>query len=97
MTTPQDVEKDGNYSVEDMKPSYHTYERVFLTITNILIISIMLSDFMHFTGLIKVGNLQFLTLGNLVVVVLAYFSFLIKQRMRRRIERYEKNISDQNT
>jgi hypothetical protein len=88
----EDPKEESMENAEDTHraPSIYREERFFLVFSNILIVTIMISDFLYFTNIMKIENLKVLTISNLLVLLIAYISFLIKQRIRRRIERYEK-------
>ncbi len=66
-------------------PKLSRKARVFLSIANIAIITILISDLFYFMGMIQEIELPSLAFGNLGVLVLAYFSYVLKRRIRRKM------------
>lgn len=72
-------------------PRLSRRERVFLFVANIAIITILISDLLYFLGMVQETKLPLLASGNLGVLVLAYFSYILKRRIRRRMLEAEGN------
>jgi len=70
-------------------------ERIFLKTVNIFIIAILIPDLMFFLGLVYERELKLLAIGNICVLVLAFFSYLVKRRIRRRISRISREINNE--
>lgn len=62
-------------------------ERFFLTICDLLTVTIVLVDLMFFMGFVKVSNLMILALVNIGIVGVSYFSYKLRRRVRRTVLR----------
>lgn len=60
-------------------------KRVLLSACNLLTVTVILVDLMFFVELLKISNLKLLTLVNIGVVLLSYYSYRLRKRMFRKI------------
>jgi energy-converting hydrogenase Eha subunit H len=60
-------------------------KRVLLSACNLLTVTVVLVDLMFFVELLKIPNLKLLTLVNIGVVLLSYYSYRLRKRMFRKI------------
>lgn len=56
-------------------------ERIFLTLTNILIVTVLIIDLFHLSGLGSMDPKN-LALANLIILSLSFISYRLKNRMR---------------
>jgi hypothetical protein len=75
-------------------PELSRRERIFLAVVNVLVIGILISDLWYFLGLVIVTDLRLLAISNICVMILAYFSYVMKRRIRRRIIRAEQEAEE---
>jgi len=68
---------------EMIKSRLSQRERIFLTICDLLTVAIVLVDLIVFMGLAKISNLMILTLVNIGIVGLSYYSYKLRKRVGR--------------
>lgn len=89
MTKPgdagEDIDEIQRSNTGRIGPKLSRRERVFLAVVNVLVIGILISDIWYFMGLVIVTDLRLLAISNICVMILAYFSYVVKRRIRRRI------------
>ena len=102
MTEPRDAGEGVTKSYEGSNserriPELSRRERIFLAVVNVLVIGILISDLWYFMGLVIVSDLRLLAISNICVMILAYFSYVVKRRIRRRIIRAEREAEEAHT
>jgi hypothetical protein len=68
-----------------IKPQITKKEKIFIYICNTLIISMVIMDFLFFFGIYEIDDIMLFIELNIFVSVLAYISYLLKRKIRRRI------------
>lgn len=61
-------------------------EKIFLLSTNFLIVLIIFIDMLYFGGILNI-EIDVLIVPNLFVLILAYISYEVKKRIKKRIRR----------
>lgn len=79
--------KDKKKIAKMIKSRLSERERIFLTICDLLTVTMVLVDLMFFMGFVKVSNLMILALVNIGIVGLSYFSYKHRRGVRRTVLR----------
>lgn len=66
---------------ERVKIKLSRFQYMFLILSNFIIVLILIIDLLHLSSIYEF-DLPYLTLVNLVVLIVAYFSYRIKKRVR---------------
>jgi len=73
-------------STHRLRPSLSTFERAFLSISDILTVAMIILDLSFLSGMIDI-DLSVMLVANLVMVGCSFVGYQIKKRARRRLER----------
>jgi hypothetical protein len=77
--------KDKKKIAQMIKSRLSKRERIFLTICDLMTVTIVLVDLMFFIDFVKISNLMILTLLNIGIVGLSYFSYKFRKKVRRTV------------
>lgn len=60
-------------------------KRILLSLCDLLIVTVVLVDLMFFIDFLKISNLIALTIVNISVVILSYYSYKLRKRIVRNV------------
>jgi len=85
------IEKDGRPKKKEVqrmiRSSLSLRQRTLLSLLDLAMVAMVLTDMAYFVGLLKEPNLMHLAFLNLSVVVLGYISYKTKRIISRRVAR----------
>ncbi|MBN2334762.1 hypothetical protein JXL21_04330 [Candidatus Bathyarchaeota archaeon] len=82
------VEDTGETSKKSVA-DYRGNERLYLTVTDFLMIAMILVDLLYWGGYLEIGNGNIMA-ANVIIVALSYVGYEMKKRIRRRTIRRKK-------
>ena len=80
---------DAEETNKVVSTEYRGNERLFLTVTDFLMIAMILADLLYWGGYLKISNGNIMA-ANVIVVALSYVGYEMKKRIRRRTIRRKK-------
>ena len=91
-----DEEKKENHEPKEtlrMKPIYLGKEKLWLTVSDILTLTMIIVDMLYWGGNLSIASGYMIT-GNIAVVFIAYISYEMKRRVKKRTLRKLKRVKD---
>lgn len=94
-----DAEKKDNHEPKPplrMKPIYLGNEKLWLTFSDLLTLTMIIVDMLYWGGNLSIASGYMIT-GNIAVVFIAYISYEMKRRVKKRTLRKLKRVKDEAT